>query len=168
MKQKINLRLFCAVFLLLDLLLAAVLAGSILGSSAKPERERDAREGSLYGSDMADELPEEFKRAQAAAAAAAKVTIDSEVTLTEGEIPIYLSNADDNDCSVSIEIVLMETGQRIASSGSVEPGWRLERLPAETKLDSGSHMCLVRCAFYTTQGNAFLGTAVKQLLLTVE
>lgn len=168
MERKINLKLIFAVFLLLDLLVAAVLLISVTGSRRSYSSERDALAVRIgVTGDMSEELQNE-KFAQAAGEAARLVTMYSEVRAEAGEIPLYLSNDEANTCSVSVEIVLLGTDTLLARSGLVEPGWRLERLPLERQLDEGQYMCLVRCSFYTTEGSVFLGSTGKQLLLTVD
>ena len=167
MERRINLKLFCAVFLLLDVIIAAVLVGSILNNRRSHSHERDALAQRIGITQEMSAEQQEAKFAQAAGDAARLVTMRSEVVTEDGEIALYLSNDEENDCAVSIQIVLLGTDTVLAESGLIEPGWRLESLPLERTLDKGQHMCLVRCSFYTMEGNVFLGKTAKQLLLTV-
>ena len=80
---------------------------------------------------------------------------------------IYLSNGEENTCGVCIEVYLLETGEKIAASDTVLPGWRLEKLQLEKELAAGEYHCLVRCLFYTMDENISLGTTTRQMLLTV-
>lgn len=168
MKDRLNLRLLCILFLVLDLLIATLLFASINESrrsiSARPEML--AQQMGLDADLSDEEQQREFTRALGEAAR--HVSIYSEVTEKDGRIPIFLSNGEENTCAVSIELILFDSGETIAASGLVEPGWRLEELELDTVPDKGEHQCLVRCAFYTMDGNVFLGNTAKQLLLTVD
>lgn len=167
MELKSKLKIFCLAFLLLDLVVAAVLVGSVLNNRQSYSHQRDALAKRIgVTEDMSAELQGE-KFAQATGEAARLVSMYSEVTLQDGEIPLYLSNDEENNCSVSVEIVLFGTDTVLAESGTIEPGWRLERLPLKRELEKGEYMCLVRCSFYTMEGNVFLGSTGKQLLLRV-
>lgn len=165
--KRLNLKTLCIAFLLLDVLVAAVLCWSVFSSGRNVKHERDVLAERVGITQQMSPRQQQEKLAQEAGEAARHVSMRSEVTAEEGKIALYLSNAEDNECSVSVEIVLLGTDDRIAESGTVEPGWRLEELELERELDKGEHFCLVRCSFYTMDGNVFLGTTARQLLVTV-
>ena len=167
MKGKIDLKRFCKVFLVLDILVAALLVGAIIYSSVQPRNVRDELARELGATEHMSEEERETMLQLATAEAARHVTMHSEVTITEGEIPLYLSNAEENACAVSVEIYELDSGEMIGESGLLESGWRLERLPLKIQMDKGEYYCLVRCSFYTMEGNVFLGKTGKHMLLTV-
>ena len=167
MRKDAGLRRFCIAFLILDIAAAALLIFLFWGSLRGDGSSRDALAERIVSVENVESGEFDHALAIAAAEAASHVTMHSEVKSDGREIPLYLSNAGENTCSVSIEIVIPGTGELIARSGLVEPGWRLEKLPAEKRLGKGEYPCLVRCSFYTIDGNDFIGTTGKHILLTV-
>jgi len=162
MEQKI-IRLVCIVLILLCIIAAALLISGVAGDR---QSQLDFAETFGIEEGMSEEDKEE-RMALAAGEAARFVTMQSEVSLRDGEIPLRFSNSEENKCSVSLEVVLMGTNDIIAQSGLIEPGWYVESLSLERELENGEHYCIVRCAFYTTEGNVFVGQTSRQMLLTV-
>lgn len=167
MKDKIDLKRFCRVFIALDILVAVLLIGAISYSATRPHSVRDELAKELGATAQMSAEERENMLALATAEAAGYVTMHSEVSVTDGEIPLYLSNDEENSCAVSIQIFDLDSGKMIAESGLLEPGWRLEKLPLKTEMESGEYYCIVRCSFYTMEGNVFLGKTGKHMLLTV-
>jgi len=168
MKSRRKLIILLCLFLALDIVVAAVLCVSIGRSRSETAHRRDNLAQQMGIDTGMSEEEQDRELTLALGEAARKVSIYSEVTASDGRVPIFLSNAEDNSCAVSIELILFDSGETIAASGLVEPGWRLEELELDRVPDKGQHQCLVRCAFYTMDGNVFLGNTAKQLLLTVD
>lgn len=168
MRDRLNLKLLLCLFLLLDIIIAAVLIVSIGQSRHESASRRDVLAQEMGLAEGLSQTERERELTEALGEAARHVSIYSEVTAQDGRVPIYLSNGEENFCAVSIELVLFDSGESIAESGLVEPGWRLEELKLDSVPDTGVHQCLVRCSFYTMDGNVFLGNTAKQLLLTVD
>ncbi len=168
MRKKLDLRLLCIIFVALDILIAAVLVVSISHSRQSQLSRRDALAQAVGYSDATDESRQQTLINESLGEAARCVSIYSEVTARDGLIPIGLSNSEENNCAVSIEIMLLDSGEIIASSRPVDPGWRLEELELDSDPGKGEHQCLVRCLFYTMEGDIYLGRTAKQLLLKVE
>ena len=168
MKNRRELKILLCLFLALDIIIAAVLCVSIGRSRSDSAHRRDnlAQQMGLDATLSAEEQDRELT--YALGEAARYVSLCSEVTAKDGRVPIFLSHAEESACAVSIELVLFDSGETIAATGLVEPGWRLEELELDRVPDKGQHQCLVRCAFYTMDGNVFLGNTAKQLLLTVD
>lgn len=164
MRNKTGLKRLCIVFLILDLAAALLLILLLTGSFQSPGGHRDVLAEKLEGMSEAER---EHVLALAAAEAASHVSMHSEVKSDGREIALYLSNAEENTCAVSVEIIIPGTGRLLAESGLVEPGWRLEKLPLKTGLDAGEYYCLVRLRFYTMDGNDLLGQTGRHMLLTV-
>lgn len=160
MKNKLNLRLLCILFLVLDLLLVLLLFVSISRTRRDYSAHRDELE--LTMADIGSEGLNSLGRV------AAHVSMMSEIKLEDGHIAIGLSNAEENNCAVSIEIILLDSGATIATSGLVDPGWRLEKIELDKQPDKGVHECLVRCLFYTMDGDKYIGRTARQMLLTVD
>ena len=156
-----------ALFLLLDIAAAAAL-GILIGRDRRAaHRERDelARKIGVTADMGAEEQEERF--AIAIGDVSRLVTMRSEPEVSDGEIALYLSNGEENSCAVAVELSLFESGEVVAATALVDPGWRLETLELETKLDAGEYPCLARCNFYTVEGNVFLGHSTRQLRLRV-
>ncbi len=168
MSKMTNLRLWCIIFVILDLIIAAVLIISISHSRYSHSSRRDALAQAVGYSDSMDEERQQTMINESLGDAARCVSIYGEVTARDGVVPICLSNSEENKCAVSIEIMLLDSGEIIAASGLVDPGWRLEEIELDTDPGKGEHQCLVRCLFYTMEGDIYLGRTAKQLLLRVE
>ena len=155
------------LFLLLDVLAAAALLVFIGRDrrSAHAERDELARKIGVTADMGAEEQEERF--AIAIGDVSRLVTMRSEPEVREGSIALYLSNSEENSCSLSLEISLFGTDECLARCDLVEPGWRLETLPLERVLPPGEYPCLARCRFYTAEGNIFLGQTTRQILLRV-
>lgn len=166
MKRR-NLLLLCAVFLLLDAVIAAVLVGSIVHDRRSLSSKREELAVQVGVTADMTEAQQQQAYAQATGDVSRLVAMRSECTAQNGQIALYLSNEKENTCAVSVSIVLMEDETPIAESGLVEPGWRVETLPMSAELGAGEYCCLARCAFYTMDGNVLLGQTTRQLLLTV-
>ena len=156
------------LFLLLDVLAAAALLVFISRDrrSAHAERDALARKVGVTADMGAEEQEERF--AIAIGDVSRLVTMRSEPEVTDGEIALGLSNSDKSSCAVSVELSLFESGEVIAATDLIDPGWRLETLSLANKLETGEYPCLARCNFYTVEGNVFLGHSTRQLLLRVD
>ena len=155
------------LFLLLDVLAAGALAVFIGRDRRTIHAERDklAREICVTDDMGAEEQEERF--AIAIGDVSRYVTMRSEAEVRNGSAALYLSNDEENNCAVAVELSLFESGEVIAATDLIDPGWRLETLALETELLKGEHPCLARCKFYTVEGNVFLGQSTRQLLLRV-
>lgn len=155
------------LFLLLDILVAAVLVLFVSRDRRARSLERDelAREIGVTADMGEEEQSERF--ALAVGEASRLVTLRSEPEVTGGEIALYLSNDEASSCAVAVELSLFESGEVLAATELIDPGWRLETLSLDTQLEPGEYPCLARCYFYTVEGNVFLGQTTRQLLLRV-
>ena len=156
-----------AVFLLLDILAAAALFAFIGRDrrAAHPGRDNLAREIGVTADMGAEEQEERF--AIAVGDVSRYITMRSEPEVIDGCVALYLSNGEENNCAVAVELSLFESGEALAATDLIDPGWRLETLKLETELETGEYPCLARCNFYTVEGNVFLGQSTRQLLLRV-
>lgn len=100
--------------------------------------------------------------------ALAKTKLRSETEAENGELLISFHNDARNTCSVSLQVLLMPEGRVIAEMGRVDPGWHVERIRLNEELEPGEYRCIARCSFYTGAENMFLGTAARQMKLTVK
>jgi len=155
----------CAVFLLLDILVAALLGFMLSRDRQEQHRKRDELALKVgITADMGLEEQEE-RFAIALGEASRLVTMRGEPQVKDGIIELYLSNSQENSCAVSVEISLLDSQRLLAACDLVEPGWRLEELELKEELEPGDYPCLVRCMFYTVDGNVFLGQTTRQVLL---
>ncbi|MBQ7895394.1 MAG: hypothetical protein IJ364_02415 [Oscillospiraceae bacterium] len=167
MKKK-KLLIFCMLFLLLDIAAASFLIGSIINDRRENQGIREALAIQVGVDENMEERQQQELYAAAVGDAGRLVSMYSEPQVIDGNIMLYLSNAQENGCAVSVEISLMTEDRVLAQSGLIEPGWRLEALPLDTELEAGEYYCLARCSFYTMEENAFLGQSSRQLLLKVQ
>ena len=158
----------CAVLLAGNLLLTVVLAVSMMSHRRALDQQQEALSAQVGITPAMDAERQEEQFAIAVGESSRAVTMHSEITVQGSQIPIWLSNSDENTCAVAVTLELAESGQILAASGPVDPGWHLENLELEQKLEPGIYQCYARCAFYTMEDDLLLGHTVRQILLTVK
>ena len=156
-----------AIFLLLDILAAGVLTVFIGRDQHAEHRSRDELALEIGVTEDMGEEEQEERFAIAVGDVSRYVTMRSEPEVSGGEIALYLSNDEASSCAVAVELSLFESGEVLAATELIDPGWRLETLSLDTQLEAGEYPCLARCNFYTVEGNVFLGRSTWQLLLRV-
>jgi len=93
------------------------------------------------------------------------VTVRAFAGVNGDSMELYLCNDAQNVFSVSAELVLWDTGETIAATGRIDPGWYLETLHLDRLPEEGEHPCLVRLSFYLQDGVVCAGTGVRQMLI---
>lgn len=156
-----------ALFLLLDILVALALGVFIGRDRRAAQHERDALAHRIGVTENMGEEAQEERFAIAIGDVSRLVTMRSEPVVCDGEICLHLSNSAESSCAVAVELSLFESGEVIAVTDLIGPGWRIEMLSLETELNAGEYPCLARCNFYTVEENVYLGQSTRQLLLRV-
>lgn len=155
------------LFLALDLLIAGVLIGALRHHRRDNASVRDAQAKKLgVTQEMTEEERDELI-AIALGEAHNYISLHSEMTVRDGVAELYLTNEAGSPCSVEVELVLLDSREVVLRTGVIEPGWYLKTSNLAMNLAPGEYYCLARCLFYTTDDNAYLGTTVRQVILTV-
>jgi len=167
-RKKRNLRRIVILLIAADLLLLAGLGVLFLGSDKEDHSQRDAL-AQLIGpeADEMDEAEFEESRLQMLSDALLLVSYNPEAQLINGGIDLYLSNREDNICSVSVELKILPDNRVIASTGLIDPGYRLERLDCDAKIAPGEYTCLMVMQVFAEDGTHF-GKAGRHLMLSVK
>ena len=163
-----RLRGACAALVLLDMALIVLLAWAVLDDRAAESRRRDALAQRIGADAAASEAEREEIYAQAVGEALDMVGMRSEVRASDGWAQVGLSNNAASAYAVQMTLVLAENGDSLGQTGRIDPGYYLEWFQLERELAPGSYHCLARCAFYAADSGAYLGSAVRQVLLAVE
>lgn len=154
-----------AVFLFLDLLLAAVLAWTVVSETRRPAGRRESivrKLGEEY------EVERQERHAQAVGDAMNGISFLSEVAVRGEWADIALSNDETNGCSVCVTITAMQDETILGQTGMIDPGYCLQEMHIDQELPPGNYPCIAKYSFYSPGDNAYLGTAARQMLLTVE
>lgn len=163
-----GLKIAIAAVVMIDVILLGVFALNQFSGNYKARQRRDAL-AKWIGD--APELTEEQRTElynQAAGRALSYVTINSEATARDGRINLEISNRRENECAVGIEIVHLDTGEIIAETDLLDPGYCLKSVALRRELPKGRAECLVRMKFYWMNNDAYVGSGARQLLLNVE
>lgn len=161
-------RRVCAAVLALDIALAAALGLAFFLDQSRDAAQREALARDVGAAGVLDAAEREELYAQAAGEALGYVTLRSQISAREGTLYLDLSNDARSGYAVCVEIVLVQSGETIARTDRIEPGYFLQTLDMEAGLAPGSYHCLARCAFYAANGGAYLGSAARQVSLEVE
>lgn len=149
-------RALLIAFVAADVLLLAV-AGWIVWQLAHPKTV-------ITHVDM-EQLSEE-ERAQISEAMLS-VYYSAEARLKDGRVQIMLSNGDDSGYFIRADLLLIADGRSVGRTDLIDPGYRLESMPAQIRLRKGDHPCLLRIELFDEEGN-MRGSVGRQLLLRVE
>jgi len=156
----------CVVFLLLDAAIVVALGVAIRCERQNATRyERDALAQQMQIPPESDEKTFESAMMSELGEAYRCVSMNSEPQSAGGKIRLMLSNAEENAYAVKMQLILFSTGEMIAETGLVDPGWRVEETDLLVSLVPGEHQCFARLYFYTKDGTALLGTMGRQVLL---
>ena len=90
-----------------------------------------------------------------------------EPELKDGQINLFLSNGDENSYGFSAELTVIETGEAIAQTGVIYPGYRVEQLPCGAEMEKGEYECLLSLLVYAADGTE-LGRVGRHLTLSVQ
>ena len=159
-----------AAFVALDVIVGAALGASIWRDRQEAER---AREEAARDVGVTQEMTEAQRQTQidlAIGEAHRHVQITSEVTVSGTQAQMIVSNTEENACAVSVVLLLIRDGQteEIGRTDLILPGWHVRSVTLSRALPPGEHRALARMLFYTTEGNAFLGSTARQVLLRAE
>jgi len=166
MKKKT--KLIIALLVLLDLLLLALpLSDYIKTRHTDSNRQDELAQWVGEREDMSEEERNNLY-AQVCGDALSLVYVQSECVCTDGYIQMLISNDERCECSVSMELVDLDSGLTLAQTGILEPDYHLEGFSLEEKLPAGTYHCAARLRFYWAKNGAFVGSAVHHVLLTVE
>lgn len=161
----------CLLFLIVDVAVFAVFGMSVqkdIEEIQEIEEEREAQEEKLgVTQEMTEEEREEYI-AQILGQAHRNVTLRSVMQAWDGKADVYLSNKEESPCGVALHLTLMETGEVIAQTDVLDPGWHIISTKLSRELEPGEYRCLAECLFYTTDDMAYLGSTARQVLLTVK
>ena len=156
------------IFLVLDLAVAAVLGYVIWqGGQAQTSRRDVLAQKIGIRPEMSAEQQQEALLSTLGDADR-HVTMKSEAEAAQNMAAVMLVNAGKSQCAVTVEILRLATGETIAQSGLIDPGWRLEEIALNTSLPQGEHQCLARLRYYTQDGEVELGVMARQILLRVK
>lgn len=157
-----------AVLVAVDVLLLAGIITLFALHKGPEELQRDSL-AQLIGPEARnmDEAELDDARLRLLSDAIRMVTYNPMPEYQDGSINIYLSNAEENTCSVSAEIKLLTDGSVIADTGLIDPGYRLETLEIAADLPLGEYPCLMVLQAYS-QGGTHLGQAGRNLTLLVK
>lgn len=161
-----RLKRACIVFLAADIVVACALGAALAlyrrAGSDNSQRDALARQMEMSQSDW------EEAYAQLLGDAHRAVSLRSEADVQNGRIGIWLSNEEENGSAVEMELVLLASGDVIAQTDLVDPGWHVETVQLDKQLAPGEYQCLARLHFYTMDGSRYIGATAKQVLLRVE
>ena len=94
------------------------------------------------------------------------VTYHAEPQADANGAQIMLGNNPDSTCAIRVHLVLLSSGETLAQTGLIDPGYYLERITFARPLPAGAHLCLLRFELCSMDG-AVIGTAGRNLLLTI-
>ena len=155
-------------FIAIDLILAGGVIGVLHWQDLQSQKKHSAMEQWIgVSADKTDGENAECY-ARAIGKALSLISIRNECQVKQGVIPISIANSSENECAASGEIVRMDNGQVIARVGLVRPGFYMKEAELTQELTAGSYPCVVRLSFYWAENDAYLGSGVKQALITVE
>lgn len=80
---------------------------------------------------------------------------------------IEVSNKKENRYNIRVEIILLETGQTIYTSGLIQPGYYIEKVKLEKPLPTGEYVANIVFSFYETNEKYKLGDIARQVFLIV-
>ena len=157
-----------AVLVAVDVLLLAGIIALFALHKGPEELQRDSL-AQLIGPEARnmDEAELDDARLQLLSDAIRMVTYNPMPEYEDGAINIYLSNAEENTCSVSAEIKLLTDGSVIAASGLIDPGYRVETLEISGEYSPGEYPCLMVLQAWS-QGGTHLGQAGRNFMLLVK
>jgi len=167
MKTQQRLKVLAAILLVVDILALAAIGCMVYAKRQGTVRERAAVERRICVTEEMGAAEVEEKYALAIEEAYGKISLRNPMQIQGGEIGVFLSNGEGNSCAVSMELVLLESGETIVQTGIVEPGWRVEYLTAQKELQAGEYHCLARMTLYDMRSGVEMGRMAQQVLLKV-
>ena len=162
------LKLSIVLFALLDGLLAVFLATQIYRDAQTSHARRD--ELSQWVGDS-ERLPQDVRQAlydQKTGEALKLTYVQGECAAKDGCIDLRFSIDERSECAASLTLVALDTGRTIAQTDLVDPGYRIEGIELREALPPGRYECFARLHYYWMKNDAYVGTAVRQVLLTVD
>ena len=166
--MKWALKLAIVFFAVLDGFLAVFLATGFYRDAQMSRARRD--ELTQWVGDS-EGLPQELRRElyDLKTGEALKYTyVQGECDATDGQIHLRFSNDEKSECSVSLTLIELDTGRTIAQTDLLDPGYRVESMEMLEILPPGQYECYAQLHYYWMRNDAFLGTAARQVLLTVQ
>lgn len=159
----------CAVFLALDVFILTSF-GMIIRNDRKAviRHERDALARQMRLPSNVDDAALQTAQMAELGKMYRHVTLYSEAICTDGKLNIMLSNGEENQYAVRMELLLFETGELIGYTDLVDPGWRVEDMDVLLPLAPGNYQCLARLHFYTLDGTALLGTMGRHVQMKMQ
>lgn len=147
--------------------IAALIAlGVALWRDAANEESRRAELANRAGvtEDMDDALALE-KYELLAAEAMRHVSFAGEMTAENGRVGLMLENGAENACDITLELIRVDTGETLLSTGLIKPGYYVDYAKADSLPDAGEHACVARLRFFDNK--LPLGEAGRHVLLLV-
>ena len=154
----------CAVFFAADAAIAGWLGFRLWSdhqNALKPDELAVPANHEMTGQEL------ESWRTQTLGEADRMVSLHSEPVVQNGSVRIMLSNREECQYAVSLKLLHLETGNTIAQTALVDPGWRVEELPMTFELETGTHHCLACLSYFHPENGALLGETARQVLLNV-
>lgn len=157
----------CVVFLLVDAGVAAWFGMTVWQDRQNMLKPDVLAQPAPTGQPMTEKQLQQW-RTQSLGDAHRLVSIYSEPQVKDGRVWIMLSNHEQNQYAVRMDLIRLDTQQLIARTDLVDPGWRVESVPLLEPLKKGQNFCLARLSFYDPQGGQLLGETARQALINVE
>jgi len=158
-------KVLVGLFVTVDLIIAIVLFGAYW-NNFRYQRIREDAVDQLTDAVTAEENPQ-VRHTQTLGEMHRLVTLSSEPEVKDGQVKIMLSNSEESLFAVRMTLMRLDTQEIIAATQLVDPGWRVENLPLNTHLPSGTYFCLATMEFVDPAEGGVLGTTARQVLLAV-
>ena len=165
--MKTGNKLLIAFFIILDLAIAGFLVYTVNRDDLPASDRRDAL--AVWIGDTGSLTPEarEELYSRKTGEALALTYVQGECEAKNGRANLRFSNGEKSECAVSLELVELDSGTTLARTDLLDPGYRLEGLDLVRLLSPGDYQCLAKLDFYWMVNDAYVGSAARQVLLTV-
>lgn len=161
------LKALIALFAALDLALLGFLAVRIHADRTADYVRRDALAQWAGDDERLTEEAREELYARKTGEALAQTYVQGECKAKDGRILLRFSNGEKSECAVLLNLVLLDSGETIAETDLLDPGYHVESLVMRGELPKGSYECLAKLDYYWMANDAYVGSAARQVLLEV-
>lgn len=166
--MRFALKLAIVLFVMLDVAFAVFLVKEIR-ADVKKSADRQQELAEWIGD--TERLPQEMRQAlyaQMAGEALNHTYVQGECAVRDGRLNLRVSNDEESECAFSLTLVSIQTGEVLAKTDLVDPGYRVEGMEYLGSLAPGRHECLAKLEFYWIQNDAYVGGGARQVLVTVK
>lgn len=81
---------------------------------------------------------------------------------------IRIANAPESPFSMTVTLLDDQGGSRLYESDMIDPGYYIESVYLEKRLEAGSYSCTVLFQFYEPEGDLFAGEAAEKIVVIIE